>query len=200
MIRKEARSRVPIHELIARRWSPRAFDPDRHLTMAQLLTLSEAARWAPSCFGDQPWHFVFCDRTRDPSPWDTVLASLTEKNRRWASDAPVLVCAIAAEHFRHNGQPNRWAQYDTSAAAEHISLQATALVLAAHQMGGFDADALRRALGVPAAFVPMAVIAVGYQGNIGHLHAEFRATETGLRRRDEPGAHFFLGRWGTPIA
>lgn len=76
----------------------------------------------------------------------------------------------------------------------------SALGLVDHPMGGFDADALRRALGVPAAFVPMAVIAIGYQGNIGHLHAEFHATETGLRRRDEPGAHFFLGRWGTPIA
>lgn len=200
MIRKEARSRAPIHELIAQRWSPRAFDPDRHVTMAQLLTLSEAARWAPSCFGDQPWRFVFCDRRSDESLWASVLACLTEKNRRWACNAPVLICAAAAEQFSHNGQSNRWAQYDTGAATEHICLQATALGLVAHQMGGFDAAAVRSALGVPEAFVPMAMIAIGYQGDIDHLHPDFHAAETGPRRRDELGTHFFLGRWGNPIA
>jgi len=200
MIRKEARSRVPIHELIARRWSPRAFDPVRNLTKVQLLALSEAARWAPSCFGDQPWRFVFCDRTGDQPLWKSVLSCLTEKNRRWACNAPVLICAAAAEQFSQNEKANRWAQYDTGAASENICLQATALGLVAHQMGGFDAAAVREVLGVPSGFVPMAVIAVGYRGNSDHLHPDFHAAETGPRHRDELGTHFFLGRWGNPIA
>ena len=96
-----------------------------------------------------------------------------------------------------NEKANRWAQYDTGAASENICLQATALGLVAHQMGGFDAAAVREVLGVPSGFFPMAVIAVGYRGNSDHLHPDFRAAETGPRHRDELGTHFFLGRWGT---
>ena len=73
----------------------------------------------------------------------------------------LLVCADTL--FNHNQQPNRWAQYDTGAAAENLCLQASSMGLMAHQMGGFDADLARETFDIPAQFTPMAMISVGYR-------------------------------------
>ena len=65
MLEKPAVTQPPIAELIARRWSPRALDPNKPVNRDQLLALLEAARWAPSCFGDQPWRYLVWDRFRE---------------------------------------------------------------------------------------------------------------------------------------
>lgn len=195
---KPAMTQVPIHELLARRWSPRAFDPARNLSREQITALCEAARWAPSCFGDEPWRFVLCDRASDEAAWRAALGCLTEKNQRWAQHAPLLVAVSAAERFAHNAKPNRWGQYDSGAAAENLCLQATALGLSAHQMGGFDAAKVRESLGVPPDYHCMAMVAVGYQAPAETLAEEFREAEAAARRRQPLGSRFFAGRWERP--
>lgn len=196
---KPAITSVPIHELLARRWSPRALDPNRHLTQEQIMALCEAARWAPSCFGDQPWRIVVCARQTDPGAWQSALACLAEKNQSWARHAPVLMLVAAASTFSRNGKPNRWGQYDTGAASENLCLQAAALGLAAHQMGGFDAANVAQALGIPEDFTCMAMIAVGYLGDETRLPEDLRETEVSPRARAALGERFFAGRWGQPI-
>ena len=69
MLEKRAATSVPIHELLARRWSPRAYDPKRPVSREQLSILLEAGRWAPSCNGDEPWRYLIWDRGRDPEGW-----------------------------------------------------------------------------------------------------------------------------------
>ena len=69
MLAKPVISATPIHDLIAQRWSPRAFDADKPVSRGQVLALLEAARWAPSCFGDEPWRYIVWDKTRDPAAW-----------------------------------------------------------------------------------------------------------------------------------
>ncbi len=198
MPEKPARTAVPIHELIARRWSPRSFDPERPVGREALLALMEAARWAPSCYGDQPWRYLVADRFADPAGWEAVFACLAEQNRRWAGAAPLLLVACADTRFGFSGEPNRWGAYDTGAASENLCLQAVALGLAAHQMGGFDAEALRRACAIPPRFEPMAVIAVGHPAGPDRLPPDLRERETAPRERRPLGERFFRARWGEP--
>ena len=103
---KPARTEFPIHDLMARRWSPRAFEGSQPVEREKVLTLLEAARWAPSCFNDQPRHFLVFDGS-DPDDLERARACLTSGNA-WALEAPVLMLSVARETFEQNGKPNRW--------------------------------------------------------------------------------------------
>ena len=196
---KPAVTAVAIDAALARRWSPRALDPARPLARAHLQALLEAARWAPSCFGDQPWRFICWDRSRDPAGFAAALATLSEGNRVWAQHAAVLLLAVACADFRHNGQPNRWAQYDTGAASENLCIQAAALGLAAHQMGGFDAAAVTKLAGLPERATPMAMIAIGHPAPADVLPEALRTRETGARTRLALSGIAFEGGWAQPL-
>lgn len=199
MLEKKAQTAVGIDDTLARRWSPRAFDPAQPVAREQLLALLEAARWAPSCYGDEPWRYIVWDRTRDPDGWQKAFECLAESNQKWVANAPLLLASLAGSHFSRNGKPNRWAQHDTGAASENLVLQATALGLAAHQMGGFDADRLRQQFGIPDEFTPMAMIAVGHQAEPDTLPADLKERETGPRKRRPLEETFFEGAFGQPI-
>ena len=136
------------------------------VTQSQIISFLEAARWAPSCYGDQPWRFVVWDKNTNATTWKKAFDCLATSNQTCVKDAPVLVLVCADRLFGHNQQPNRWAQYDTGAAAENLCLQATALGLMAHQMGGFNVDAARENFNVPPQFTLMAMISVGYAADI----------------------------------
>lgn len=196
---KPAITQVSIHDLLARRWSGRAYDCARLVSHEQLIALLEAARWAPSCYGDQPWRFVVWNRGEDESAWLQALDCLSPGNQAWAKAAPLLLLSAADTLFHHNGQPNRHAQYDTGAAAENLCLQALALGMMAHQMGGFDADKVRALARVPAQCVPMAMIAVGYPILPESVPDELRERELAPRKRRELGELFFAGAWGKPV-
>ena len=203
MLHKPATTTAPIHDLLAQRWSPRAFDPNKRLSQQQVQSVLEAARWAPSCFGDQPWRFIVWNRHEDDRAWVQAFDCLAEGNQAWVKNVPVLIAILAAPHFRHNGKSNRWAQYDTGAAAMSICLQAVALGLAAHQMGGFDADRLRSAFAIPEEITPMAMLALGYQAAPETLpdkpESTLRESETAARVRHPLAEFCFAGRWGTPF-
>ncbi len=199
MQNKPATTSVEIHNLIEKRWSPRAFDPDKLVDHDDLLALLEAARWAPSSSNDQPWRFVVCDKATDESGWKNALAVVVEKNRLWAKNAPVLILAVAMENFNHNGQPNRWAMYDTGAASVSLCLQATALGLVVHQMGGFDAEKAREVFNLPGDCKPMAMLAVGYQADVDVLDDTFKEAELAARSRIALNERFYAGQWGKGI-
>lgn len=172
-----------IHPLMAERWSPRSFS-DQGITEEQVLALLQAARWSPSCFNDQPWRFIVGLRGRADGRHAQVMNCLTTGNRAWADRAPLLVIACASTRFRHNEQPNRWAEYDTGAAMMSLTLQAQALGLHVHQMGGFDADAARATFELHGDLRPMAVAAIGYISNdISHLPDWASERETAPRER-----------------
>lgn len=196
MIEKPAVTQVAIADLIARRWSPRAIDPTRPVSHEQLTALLEAARWAPSCFGDQPWHYLVWDRFAHAASWQQAFECLAEGNQIWVKNAPVLILAIAAPRFGHNDQPNRWAQYDTGAATENLCLQATALGLVAHQMGGFDPEQAKSRFNIPAEHTCMAMIAIGHPGSIDALPDALSKKEQALRERKPLGQIAFTGSWG----
>lgn len=199
MFDKKAKTSVPVNELIARRWSGRAYDCTRPVTHDQVIALCEAARWAPSCFGDQPWRFIICNRNTDESAWNRAFSCLSEGNQSWAKDAPVLILVIADSIMSRNGKTNRWGQYDSGAAAMNICIQATDLGLMVHQMGGFDSDQAKKIFSIPGQFTPMAVMAVGYQLPLEKIEGEIREREIAGRSRNPLGNNFFDGEWGKPV-
>lgn len=195
MQNKPAKTSVPIHDIVVRRWSCRAFDAAKAVSREQILSLLEAARWAPSCFGDEPWRFIVWDKNSDRGAWEKAFGCLVEWNRNWVKNAPVLLLVTANGLFRKNGQPNRWGQYDTGAAAENLCLQAVASGLMAHQMGGFDEDKVRETFAIPAQFACMAMIAVGYQAEESVLGDDLKQLEVAPRERTKLGELFFENIW-----
>ena len=195
MFKKKIDTQAPIHDVIAARWSGCAYDPEKKPTPEQVLSLIEAARWAPSCFGDQPWRFIVFDKDRDQAAWQRAYACLAEGNQPWAGRAPLLFLASADSVMSKTGKPNRWGQYDTGAAALNLCLQATAMGLMAHQMGGFDADRARLEFKIPPQFTPMAMITVGYQLAEASIPDAMKEREYADRARNPVNSNFFSGDW-----
>ena len=196
---KPAHTDYPITELMRRRWSPRAFEDGRSVEREKVLTLLEAARWAPSCFNDQPRHFLVFDGS-DTEALERARACLSPGNA-WALKAPVLMLSVARETFEKNGKPNRWAQHDTGLATENLLLQAVELGLAAHPMAGYDADRARSEFGIPDGFTPIAMVAIGYpyRGKLEDLDEKLRGKELAARERKSIGEIAFAGFWGRSI-
>lgn len=186
----------PIDELIDRRWSPRLFEEGRAVEREKILSLLEAARWAPSCFNDQPWYYLVFDGA-DEDAMATARECLMEGNA-WARKAPLLLLSVAHENFAHNNKPNRHAQHDVGAASGYLVLQAVELGLVAHQMAGYDAERARAEFQIPEDYTPMAMIAVGYpyRGSLDELDEKTRQRELAPRARREIKNTAFAGKWG----
>lgn len=199
MFEKPADASAPVHPLILSRWSGVSYDPDRSVASDDLRALAEAGRWAPSCFGDQPWRVIFCSKSDDANAWQQAYDCLGEGNQPWCQHAPVLAIICADTQFSKNDKPNDWGPYDTGAAAISICLQAADLGLMTHQMAGFSPDKARETFGIPARYKPMAMMTIGYQLPKDKLPEAFAERELKPRQRNALGEHFFLGRWGKGI-
>jgi len=191
---KPAETDTPIHDLLRRRWSPRAF-ADRPVGADKLRSLIEAARWAPSSFNEQPWAYLVAARD-NPEEFARLLSVLIEGNIAWAQRAPVLMLSIAKLNFERNGRPNRHAYHDVGLASASLIMQATALGLVAHQMAGFDAGKARELFAIPEGWEPVAAIALGYPGEPESLPERLRSRELEPRTRKPLEEFVFTGRWG----
>jgi len=191
---KLAPTDYPILELLKRRWSPRAFS-DQMIEPEKLLSLFEAARWAPSSFNEQPWSFVLATKQK-PEEYARLLDCLVEKNQQWARRAPVLMVSVAKLKFDRTGKPNRHAFYDVGLAVGNLLVQATALDLFVHQMAGFSPEKVTEIYGIPDEFAPVAAIALGYAADVQDLPEPFRESEVGPRSRKPIRSFVFEGQWG----
>ena len=188
---KSAEVDHPIHDLMRERWSPRAFAA-RPVERAKLLSLFEAARWAPSGNNRQPWRFVV-GTSDHPEDHALLAATLNERNRRWAWYAPVLILVVA----QLSPQPGKElaSLYDVGLAVGNLTAQAVDLGLVMHQMGGFDAEQARATLGIPEGYVPVVVIALGYPGSPQALPDDLREREMAPRSRKPLEDFVFEGHW-----
>jgi nitroreductase len=153
-------TQAEIHELLASRRSTRAFS-EKSIDPSILTSLFEAARWSPSSANEQPWHFIVAAK-EDSAAYAALFDSLSERNRRWASKAPLLVLALAQSTYARNGQPYRHSWYDLGQSVALLTVQATALGLWVHQMGGFDPRRLTQLYPIPEGYEPVVIFAVGY--------------------------------------
>ena len=192
---KDARTRQPIHPLLRRRWSPRAFT-DRVIAPETLLRMFEAARWAPSAGNGQPWSFIVATRD-DAAEFARLLGVLNEKNQEWARDAAVLMLGLSATR-RSDGKEHRLALYDLGLAVENLVVEGMANDVYAHQMAGFDADAARLVYTIPDSHAVISAIALGYPADPETLPDDLREREQSLRARKPLVELVFRGRFGVP--
>lgn len=184
---------APVHELIARRWSPRAFD-ERAVEPELLRSLFEAARWAPSSFNEQPWRFLVA--TADQTAWIEELRGYLTAGNAWARRAPVLIASAYRTTFSRNERPNRMAFRDLGAAEQNLVLEAYHRGLVAHQMAGFEHARLTEEL-LPDGFEAGSMIAVGRPGDHDLLPDEKRRDRLPRKRRPLDDLVFSL-EWGRP--
>lgn len=177
------RKRVPefqVSEVFPNRWSRRAMSGEA-ITEEELMTLFEAAKWAPSSYNSQPWRFLYSMRTGEH--WDLFLNLLIEFNQTWARNASALLVVLSKKTFEHNGQPAQTHSFDAGAAWQNLALQGSFLGLVVHAMQGFDYDAAREVLKVPNDFQVEAMIAVGRPGNAADLPLSLRKRENPSSRK-----------------
>ena len=193
---KRARSDHGIQPLLSERWSPMAYKP-RPMPDESLASLLEAARWAPSCFNDQPWFFLVA-RRQNTEEFERMLECLVEGNRTWAQNASVLMITAARTTFQRNDKPNRFAAHDLGLAVGGLLVQATEMGLAVHQMGGFDPTKAREVYGIPEGFEPITAIAIGYRDDPSTLSDDLRKREMQPRERKALSTFVFSGSWDSP--
>lgn len=176
-----ANHRVADHEIdpiFLERWSPRAFSTDT-LSEAELLSLFEAARWAPSSYNSQPWRFVYA--RRGTAHWDKLLGLLNEFNGSWAKSAAALVIVVSKSTMAVPGKteevPSHSHSFDTGAAWANLALQAAKLGWQAHGMVGFDMARAATELNVPAGYRVEAAVAIGKPGDKSQLPEMLQARE-----------------------
>jgi nitroreductase len=189
---RAASTSVPLHPLLAQRWSPRAMDPSAVVPDDVLRALLEAARWAASDGNSQPWRFVV--GRRGDRVFEAIRGTLRPKNQ-WAASASVLVLGV---YDLGGDRPLTHSAYDLGQAVAHLSIQAIAEGVAVHQMGGFSVEGVQAALGVPEGFVPHVVVAIGMRGDPSVLPEELAAKETRPRRR-RPLSETAFAAWGEPF-
>src|SRR6476619_6087157 len=131
----ERNSAFKINSIILNRWSPRSMTGEE-LDNDTLMSLFEAARWAPSSFNNQPWRFIYAKR--NTKYWDKIFDLLVESNKVWAKNAGILIVVISNKNFEYNGKFSITHQYDAGAAWENLALEATSRGLIAHGMQGFN--------------------------------------------------------------
>ena len=191
---KHAHSSVPLHPLIAQRWSPRALDPTAEVTEQQLRALLEAARWAASYGDTEPARYLI-GRRGDPT-FRRIHSILTGGNPSWTEAAAALLLGAVVTTNEKGEIP--YAEYGLALASQNLVLQAVAEGLVAHQMAGFDHEAARQEFALPINVRPVIVIAVGTLGDPNELLERRQAREIAPRTRRPLSEIAFTGEWGHP--
>ncbi len=188
----------PVHDLVARRWSPYAL-ADRPVPESDLRSLFEAARWAASSYNEQPWSYIVATR-ENPAEHERLLSCLVEGNQVWARSAPVLAIGCTHLNFTRNGRPNPAAIHDLGLASANLTLEATARGLFVHQMIGILPDRARELYQIPDDVQSLTGLAIGYLGDLNSLPEDYRQRDLAARQRKGLAEFVFSGRWGIPAA
>ena len=170
----------PVDKIFLNRWSPRAMTGEA-ISQDDLMSLFEAARWAPSSYNNQPWRLLYA--RRDSEHWPLFFDLLVEFNQDWAKNAGALVLFISKSHFDFNGEPSVTHSFDTGAAWENLALQGSLKGLVVHGMQGFDYEGARTALKIPEGFAVEAMAAIGKPADPATLSDDLKAKEAPSDRR-----------------
>ena len=164
----------PVDDIFLNRHSPRALSGEP-VAEEELMTLFDAARWAPSSFNGQPWRFIYA--MRDTPEFDTLFSLLVDFNKDWCVRAATLIVVISKKTFEYNGKENVNHSSDTGAAWENFAQQASLKNLVAHGMNGFNYKEAKEKLGIPDDYQVEMMISVGKHGKIEDLPEDMREDE-----------------------
>lgn len=168
-----------ISQLIYTRWSPRAMTGEA-MRQEELLPLFEAARWAPSSYNGQPWHFIVAVTPKDKA---TFMTFLVEFNQQWCKNASALVVIISRNNFAHNNNLNKHHSFDTGAAWCLLALEGARRGLVVHGMAGFDEEKVRQELKVSSEYTVEAMCAIGKLAEFNVLPDDIAKMETPSQRK-----------------
>jgi nitroreductase len=175
------KAKHPVHPLILSRWSPHAMTGEP-ISKEELMSLLEAAHWAPSSYNAQPWRFIYA--FRETPKWNELIKILTPKNAKWAIQSAVLILVISHKVFEHNGKPSITHSFDTGAAWGYLALQGSFMKLAVRAMQGFDYERGKVICSVPDPYRVECMIAVGKRGKVEDLPEEFQEKEFPSGRKE----------------
>jgi len=192
---KQAGTDHPIHELIASRWSPYGFS-NRTVSKENLLSLFEAARWAPSSYNEQPWSYIVATKD-EPEEYEKLLSCLVEGNQSWANAAPVLALGVVSLKFSRNNTPNAAAIHDLGLAAGNLLFEASARGLYVYQMIGILPEKAREIYDIPEGVEAKTGLAIGYAADPSTLSDPFKERDQTPRQRKPLQAFVFSSKWGT---
>ncbi|MCA0385716.1 MAG: nitroreductase family protein [Firmicutes bacterium] len=168
-----------VMDAIKERWSPRAFS-DKPVSEKTLMTLLEAARYAPSCNNEQPWLYIV---GHEPRVREKILSVLNPGNQAWAKAAPVLLLILSRKTFERNDKDNYWHMFDAGTSWGFLSLQAHSMGLITHAMGGYNRDLAREVFEIPEHIDIIAAVAVGYYGEKEQLTEDLQNREKPSTRK-----------------
>lgn len=166
-------TKYDVDDMFTNRWSPRAFS-EEEVPQDTLLSLFEAAHWAPSAFNFQPWRFIIAQTAEERK---VFYSFIKEFNLTWCEKAPVM--SLILSKTNNDGKPVESHSFDTGAAWGFLALQANKKGLVTHPMTGFDFDKARELLNIPEDYKIEALVAIGYQGDKDTLPEM-------LQQREEP--------------
>lgn len=177
---KTAITAAPVLPIIAERWSTRSFDKDYRVTQHELLSMLEAARWAPSSNNGQPWRFSIL--VKGSSLHEAFIETLSGWNQSWVPNASVVI-VVSLNDKTADGTFNPITYYDAGLSVANLTLQAQELGLVSHQLSGFDHKAAHEALGLPENLVTPVAIAIGRQAPAEELEGVLHEREIAPRVR-----------------
>lgn len=178
---KQARTTHPIHPLLRDRWSARAFNSEP-LTEEELMTLFEAASWAPSSMNEQPWRYHYAHH--GTLGFERLWESLLPGNQPWARNAAVLVAVTGKTRFERNNAPNGSWLHDIGMANANLLIQATSMGIHGHLLGGFETEPVMSLLDLDEEAEAVAcLLALGRIGPVDRLEEPYRSKELMERER-----------------
>jgi len=181
-------------EIIKKRRSSRIIDPDRQVEEEKIKELLEAARWAPSCFNNQPWRFIV---SREDS-LDQVKECLTQGNS-WAKRAPLIITVTSQPELDCQIQDREYYTLGIGLAVENLLLQGIDLGLVVHPIAGFKEKKVKQVLKIPDPFRVYTLIIIGYPGVPEGLDEEIIKKEKAPRQRKSLKEIAFGEFWGSPL-
>lgn len=196
IITKIADTDFPIHNLIARRWSARAFST-KAVEKSKLLSILEAARWAPSSRNEQPWRYIIFSND-NPDKLKNAQTVLLDINS-YAKRAPILICAITKKTYSDNGIYNKLHFHDLGAANENMFLESFNQGLIMHEMGGFNREKAKEIFNIPDDYEVGIMIAIGYQDSHSILPERYREKANSPRERKPLSEIAFIEELGSGI-
>jgi len=179
------------------RKSPLVFR-EEDIEKGKIGALIEAARWAPSCFNNQSWNYVFVHKN---DPTREALEDALSLGNGWTKRAPYLVAVGANpdKDCKTNGLP--YYAYDAGLSVMSLTVEAEDQGLRAHQMAGWNEEKVKKALGFPEEYRVIVVFAIGYEGDpqriLDKLEQRIKDRLAEPRTRKPANENFFFNSFET---
>ena len=181
-----------IFALLKQRYSPRVFK-NKTIDEAKIKQLFEAVRWSASSNNIQPWRFIYAQKGSEA--YESIFCCLSDFNRKWANNAPILVLAIYKKE-NSKGQENFHALHDLGLGLGAMTVQAQYMGIGLHHMAGVDWQKAHKIFNIPEGFHVSTAIGIGYYGgNLDDLSEDLKAEETDKRKRIAIDQFAFKDTW-----